>query len=221
MSVNAKKDCAQAAVELISQEVPIIGVGTGSTVNFFIEALAHKKQYIEGCVASSVATEKLLRQFNIPVLDLNAVGTQVGIYVDGADEINSHGQMLKGLGGALAREKIIASAAKRRICIAEKKKLVNLLGITVPVVLEVMPIARSLVARALVAMNANPVYRQGYLTDNGNIILDVYKLDLTKPQTLEDELKLIPGVIDSGIFAKVTAHEAFLADNSTVDHKIF
>lgn len=217
----AKKACAEAAITLITQEVSVIGIGTGSTVFNFIEALAIKKHCIDGCVASSVATEKQLRQHNIPILDLNAVGTQVDFYIDGADEINQHGQMLKGLGGALTREKIIATAAKRFICIVDHSKLVNALGVTAPVVLEVVPMARSLVARVMVTMQANPVYRQGYLTDNGNIILDVYKLDLTYPKLLEEKLKLIPGVVECGIFAKVIAHEALIADGTSVQHKIF
>lgn len=198
-----KKAAAVAALEFIEQDM-VIGVGTGSTVDYFIEALKSVKQNIEGAVASSVATANKLKALSIPVLDLNSV-SELPIYVDGADEINPAMQMIKGGGGALTREKIIATVAKKFICIVDAEKQVDLLG-NFPVAVEVIPMARSYVARQIVQLGGDPVYREGFVTDNGNVILDVFNLKLLNPVDMEVKLKSIVGVVESGIFAKRTAN---------------
>ena len=167
-----KAKVALAAIEYIEDNM-IVGVGTGSTVNYFIKELARIKHRIDACVASSKATELLLRELKIPVVELNVVN-DLAIYIDGADEVNKWHQMIKGGGGALTREKIIASAAKKFICIVDESKVVNHLG-SFPVAVEVLPMARSFVARELVKLKGDPVYREGFVTDNGNIILDLFK----------------------------------------------
>lgn len=199
---TGKKAAAQAAIEFIKDDM-IIGVGTGSTVNYFIDALKSVRQKIEGAVASSVETANRLKALSIPLIDLNSV-IDLPIYVDGADEINSAKQMIKGGGGALMREKIIATVAKKFICIADRSKQVDILG-QFPVAVEVLPMARSYVARQIVQLGGDPVYREGFVTDNGNVILDVFNLKLLEPRAMEEKLKNIVGVIDSGIFAKRTA----------------
>jgi ribose 5-phosphate isomerase A len=199
MTVNEmKKAAALAAIQYVEHE-SIIGVGTGSTVDFFIEALAAIKHKLEGVVASSVATATKLKALGIPVVDLNSV-PELMLYVDGADEVNAHKQMLKGGGGALTREKIIATVAKKFICIADESKRVDLLG-HFPVAIEVIPMARSYVARQIVKLEGDPVYRQGFVTDNGNVILDVFNFKIMNPLELEAALNNITGVVSNGIFA--------------------
>jgi len=197
-----KKAAAKAALDFIEDDM-VIGVGSGSTVDYFIEALASVKQKIDGAVASSVATAERLKALSIPLLDLNAVN-ELPLYVDGADEINSAKQMIKGGGGALTREKIIATVAKKFICIVDQSKQVDLLG-EFPVAVEVIPMARSYVARQIVQLGGDPVYREGFVTDNGNVILDVYNLKIMEPLALESKLKAIVGVVENGIFAHRTA----------------
>ena len=197
-----KKAAAEAALDLIQDDM-VIGVGSGSTVAYFIEALKKVRQKIDGAVASSVATANQLKALSIPLLDLNSV-IELPLYIDGADEINSANQMIKGGGGALTREKIIATVAKKFVCIVDKSKQVDLLG-AFPVAIEVIPMARSYVARQIVQLGGDPVYREGFITDNGNVILDVYNLKLLEPRVMEEKLKNIVGVVESGIFAKRTA----------------
>ena len=208
-----KKSAAQAAIEFIKDDM-IIGVGTGSTVEYFIEALHSVKQKIEGAVASSVATANKLKALSIPLMDLNSVG-ELLLYVDGADEINSARQMIKGGGGALTREKIIATVAKKFICIADESKFVDLLG-AFPISVEVLPMARSYVARQIVQLGGDPVYREGYVTDNGNVILDIFNIKLLDPKMIEEKLKCIVGVVENGIFAKRTADVLLLGTGSGV-----
>lgn len=195
---SLKKSAALAALSFIEQGM-IVGVGTGSTVNHFIEGLKSIKGKIEAAVASSVETEKRLKALSIPVIDLNSAG-ELPIYIDGADEVNSARQMIKGGGGALTREKIIAAAAKKFICIADQKKQVDLLG-TFPVAIEVIPMARSYVARQLVKLGGDPIYREGFKTDNGNVILDVFNLKILEPISFEEKLNNITGIVTNGIFA--------------------
>lgn len=209
-----KQAAAQAALEFIEQDM-VIGVGSGSTVNFFIDALKSVRGKLDGAVASSVATAERLKALSIPVLDLNSAG-ELPIYIDGADEINPSRQMIKGGGGALVREKIIATVAKKFICIADASKRVDLLG-EFPVALEVIPMARSYVARQIVQLGGDPVYREGFVTDNGNVILDVYNLKLLNPLAMEEQLKKIVGVVDSGIFAKRTADILLIGAENRVE----
>lgn len=204
---SGKQAAALAALDYIQDDM-IIGVGTGSTVNFFIDALKSVKQKIEGAVASSVETANRLKALHIPVIDLNSAG-EIPLYVDGADEVNDLKQMIKGGGGALTREKIIATVAKKFVCIADASKQVELLG-AFPVAVEVIPMARSYVARQIVLLGGDPVYREGFVTDNGNSILDVFNLKLLNPREMEDKLKSIVGVVESGIFAKRTADVVIL-----------
>lgn len=198
-----KKIAAEAALKYVESDT-VIGIGTGSTVDYFIDALAAIKHTIEGAVASSISTEKKLRELGIPVFDLNAVNS-VDLYVDGADEIDDHLQMIKGGGGALTREKILATAAKKFICIADVSKQVKILAKQFPLPIEVIPMARSLVARELVKLGGSPVYRDGFLTDNGNIILDVFGLEILQPLEWESILNNIVGVVEHGLFAKCPA----------------
>jgi ribose 5-phosphate isomerase A len=203
-----KKSAALAALDYIEPGV-ILGVGTGSTVNYFIDALKSVKGKVDAAVASSAATEARLKALSIPVVDLNSVG-EVPLYVDGTDEINAHRQMIKGGGGALAREKIVAAASKRFICIADAAKRVDVLG-AFPVAIEVIPMARSFVAREVVKRGGSPVYRQGFLTDNGNVIVDVYNLKISDPVVLEKDLNNIAGVVAHGLFALRPADLLLLA----------
>lgn len=212
-SDNLKNAAAQAALSYIKTEM-IVGVGTGSTVKYFIDALATIKNKIEGAVASSVATAELLKAAGIPVLDLNTVD-KVPVYVDGTDEVNPQFQLIKGGGGAMTREKIIAAAAQQFICIADASKQVKALG-NKPIPVEVIPMGRSYVARELVKMGGFPVYRQGFVTDNGMIILDVHHLDITDPVKLEEKLNNIVGVVCHGLFAHRTADILLIADTAGV-----
>lgn len=201
---NLKRQVGEAAVEYIDRHLAndsIVGVGTGSTANFFIDALAKIKHKFDGAVASSNASANRLKGHGIRVFDLNAV-KDMTFYVDGADEADASKQLLKGGGGALTREKIVASVATRFVCIIDDSKLVNLLG-QFPVPLEVIPMARSAVAREIVKQGGQPVLREGFFTDNGNIILDVHGLTI-KPEnarSLEARLNNITGVVTNGIFA--------------------
>lgn len=208
-----KKAAALAALNFIEDDM-IIGVGTGSTVEFFIEALAGMKSRIEGAVASSIATANKLKALSIPLLDLNSV-SELPLYIDGADEVNAAKQMIKGGGGALTREKIIATVAKKVICIADASKAVEMLG-EFPVAVEVIPMARSYVARQIVLMGGDPVYREGFVTDNGNAILDVYNLKLLEPTAVEEKLKSIVGVVENGIFSKRRADVVLLGADDGV-----
>lgn len=193
----------------------VLGVGSGSTVNYFIEALATIKNKIEGAVASSEETAKRLKAHGIPVLDLNSTGP-LAVYVDGADEATRHLQLIKGGGGALTREKIIASASAKFVCLIDDSKLVDVLG-TFPVAVEVIPMARSTVARKLVQLGGDPVYRKSFLTDNGNVILDVYNLEILEPAKLEIAFTQIPGVVDCGIFALRRADLLLVASSSGIE----
>jgi len=193
-----KKAVAKAALDYIEAGT-IVGVGTGSTANHFIDFLATVKGKIEGTVASSVASAERLKKHGIPVLDLNAAG-ELGVYVDGADETNRHLHLVKGGGGALTREKIVAAASKRFVCIADESKLVDVLG-KFPLPVEVIPMARSYVARELVKLGGRPVLRDGFTTDNGNVILDVHDLQILNPVELEGKLNNVVGVVTNGLFA--------------------
>jgi ribose 5-phosphate isomerase A len=193
-----KKKVAEAALKY-AKGVSILGIGTGSTVNHFIDLLADLKGEIDGAVSSSEMSTARLKKIGIPVLDLNAAG-QLDIYIDGADEVNAHLQMIKGGGGALTREKIIAAASRQFVCIADETKYVDVLG-RFPLPVEVIPMARSFVARELVKLGGQPKLREGYLTDNGCQILDVYNLEILNPPELERAINNIPGVVTVGIFA--------------------
>jgi ribose 5-phosphate isomerase A len=199
MSQDALKKAAAEAALAYVQAGTIVGIGTGSTANFFIDALAGIKHKVDGTVASSVASAERLKKHGIPVLDLNSVD-DMDLYVDGADEANQYLQLIKGGGGALTREKIVAAVAKKFVCIADESKLVDMLG-TFPLPIEVIPMARSHVARQIVKMGGQPVLRQGFTTDNGNVILDVHNLKIMDAAKLEAELNNIPGVVTNGIFA--------------------
>lgn len=196
---DKKKLVAQAALEYV-QTGTVIGVGTGSTANYFIDALAQIKHRIDGAVASSEATAQRLKSHGIPVLDLNGVDS-VSIYVDGADEANRHRQLIKGGGGALTREKIVAAVAKAFVCIVDESKIVDILG-RFPLPIEVVPMARSYVARELRALGGNPYWREGFVTDNGNVVLDIHNLDILEPIKMESEINQIAGVVTNGLFAR-------------------
>jgi ribose 5-phosphate isomerase A len=194
-----KKAVAKAALDYI-EVGSIVGVGTGSTANHFIDFLATIKGKIDGTVASSVASAERLKKHGIPVYDLNAVG-ELGVYVDGADESNRHLHLVKGGGGALTREKIVAAASRKFVCIADESKLVDVLG-KFPLPVEVIPMARSYVARELVKLGGRPELRAGFTTDNGNVILDVHDLNILNPVEFEQKLNNIVGVVTNGLFAR-------------------
>jgi len=208
-----KKKVAEAALDYV-KGVSVLGIGTGSTVNHFINLLADLKQDIEGAVSSSETSTALLKKIGIPVLDLNAVGS-LDVYVDGADEVNPHKQMLKGGGGALTREKIIAAASRKFVCIVDETKYVNVLG-KFPLPVEVIPMARSYVARQLVKLGGQPQWRENYITDNGNQILDVHNLNILNPAEMEREINNIPGVVTVGLFALRGADIVLLGSESGV-----
>ena len=195
----------------------VIGVGTGSTVNFFIDALAGIKQQIKGAVSSSERSTERLRAHGIAVFDLNDV-SRLPVYVDGADEIDPGGAMIKGGGGALTREKIIAEAAERFVCIVDRTKLVPTLG-RFPLPVEVIPMARELVARRLRAMGGDPRERSGYITDNGNLILDVHGLQISQPREFETRVNQIPGVVTVGLFALRGADVALVGTEGGVEQR--
>ena len=209
MDANAlKKAAAEAALQYVKDDT-IVGVGTGSTVNYFIEALATRKARIEATVASSEASAQRLRALHIPVRELNDTDG-CDIYVDGADEVTEHLAMIKGGGAALTREKIVAQASKTFVCIADATKLVGVLG-KFPLPVEVIPMARSFVARELVKVGGMPELRKGVTTDNGNLILDVRGLTILDPVELETRINMIPGVVTNGIFARRPADVLLLA----------
>ena len=197
--LEMKKIAAQAALQFVKPDM-IVGVGSGSTVNCFIEALGTLKDQIKGAVAASKNSEELLRQQGIEVFSTNDVSS-LDIYVDGADEINLQKMMIKGGGAALTREKIVAALAKNFICIVDSSKQVDVLGSTFPLPIEVIPMARSQVARKLVTLGGAPEYREGVVTDNGNIILDVHNFAIMNPVEMEKELNNIAGVVTNGVFA--------------------
>ena len=194
-----KKQAAIAALEYVEPGT-VIGVGTGSTVNHFIDAIAENmKGAVEAAVSSSEASTERMKQHGIPVIDLNAAG-ELSIYVDGADESNRHLHLIKGGGGALTREKIVAAASKTFVCIADDSKLVDYLG-EFPLPVEVIPMARSLVAREMVKLGGQPVWREDFITDNGNIILDVHNLEIMEPMKMETHINQLAGVVTVGLFA--------------------
>ncbi|OGV36631.1 MAG: ribose 5-phosphate isomerase A [Legionellales bacterium RIFCSPHIGHO2_12_FULL_35_11] len=193
-----KKLAAIKALDFV-EDNSIVGIGSGSTVAEFIDVLSKIKHRIAGCVASSSVSEKLLKSVGIQVFDLNVVDS-VPLIVDGADEVNANYAMIKGGGGALTREKILANVAEKFVCIVDESKFVKRLG-DFPVAVEVIPMARGLVGRKLLSLGGNPQYRQNFVTDNGNIIIDVYGLDLSDIKKMEDLINCIPGVVENGIFA--------------------
>lgn len=192
----------------------IVGVGTGSTANYFIDELAKIKNKIEGAVASSDATAQRLKEHGVEVLDLNDI-TDIPVYVDGSDEITEHLHMIKGGGGALTREKIVAAVARKFICIADQSKLVEVLG-NFPLPIEVIPMARSYVAREIVLLGGQPALRQGFKTDNGNVILDIHGMRIMNPVELEAKLNQITGVVTNGLFALRPANVLLLGTDSGV-----
>jgi ribose 5-phosphate isomerase A len=194
-----KQAAARAAIALVPED-SVVGVGTGSTANYFIAELGRIRNRLDGAVASSEATAKQLKALGIPVFDLNGVD-DLAVYVDGADEVTSHLAMIKGGGGALTREKIVAAVARKFVCIADQSKRVHVLG-KFPLPVEVVPMARSYVARELVKLGGTPVWRKDFVTDNGNAILDVHGLTITAPAELEERLNQIVGVVTNGLFAR-------------------
>jgi ribose 5-phosphate isomerase A len=215
MDQNAKKQAvAKAAIAYVEQD-SIVGVGTGSTVNFFIEELGKIKHKIEGAVSSSEASTERMKALGIDVFELNEV-SDLSVYIDGADEVTEHKHMIKGGGAALTREKIVAGAAKTFVCIVDESKRVPVLG-KFPLPVEVIPMARSFVARELVKLGGDPEYRQGVVTDNGNVIIDVHNLEIINPRELEQKINNIPGVVTNGIFALRGADIVLSASDNGVD----
>ena len=211
-----KRNAAKAAIDYIKNST-VIGIGTGSTVNFFIEELAKNKGHIDGVVSSSVATENLLREHNIPLIALNSV-IELPVYIDGADEATKNKHLIKGGGGALTREKIVAAASKQFICIIDDTKLVPLLG-NFPLPIEVIPMAQSYVAREITKLGGQPELRQDFITDNGNVILDIHNLNIENPSELENKLNQITGVVTNGLFAKRPADVLIVASDNGVIKK--
>jgi ribose 5-phosphate isomerase A len=212
-----KQEAARAALNYILPDLTsrsILGIGTGSTVNFFIDELAKEKDQFEGAVASSEATAERLKRHGIPVYDLNAVEPP-SFYIDGADETNKRLELIKGGGGALTREKILAAASETFLCIVDETKEVDILG-AFPLPVEVIPMARSYVGRELVRLGGDPEYRSSFTTDNGNIILDVHNFDLSRPIKAEEAINQITGVVTNGLFAKRPADKLFVATSSGV-----
>lgn len=209
-----KQAVAKAALEYVPAD-SIIGVGTGSTANFFIDELATIKHKIKGTVASSEATAQRLKGHGIEVFDLNSV-SELSIYIDGADETNKHMHLVKGGGGALTREKIVAAVADKFICIIDTTKQVNILG-KFPLPVEVIPMARSYVAREIVKLGGEPVLREGFTTDNGNIILDVHGMEIMEPVKLENQLNSLVGVVTNGLFAARPADVLLVGSSEGVE----
>ncbi len=208
-----KMAVANAALKEIIPDT-IIGVGTGSTVNFFIKALLPLKDKIKGAVSSSKASEQLLKEIGIPVLSINE--GPISVYIDGADECNHHCQLIKGGGGALTGEKIVAACSQKFVCIIDKSKYVLKLG-EFPLPVEVIPLARSYVAREMVKLGGDPVYREGFVTDNGNQILDVHGLEIMTPIALEEKINNITGVVTNGLFAKRCADKVLIASSQGIE----
>lgn len=211
---DKKRAAAVAALAYVMDD-DIVGVGTGSTANYFIDALAARKARINGAVASSAASAARLRGHGIEVLELNAV-SDIPVYVDGADEATRHRHLLKGGGGALTREKIVAQASVKFVCIMDDSKLVGRLG-AFPLPVEVIPMARSFVARELVKLGGAPEWRAGFITDNGNLILDVHNLAIDNPVSLEQAINNIPGVVSNGLFARRPADVLLIGTDQGVD----
>ena len=209
-----KRRVAAAALEYVTDDM-VVGVGTGSTVNCFIDALAGMAARIDGAVASSEATAERLRAHRIPVLELNDTG-DLPLYVDGADEFTAHMALTKGGGGALTREKVVAGASERFVCIADTSKRVDWLG-GFPLPVEVIPMARSFVARQLTRLGGRPQLRTGTTTDNGNLILDVHGLEIMEPMKVERRINDIPGVVSNGLFALRGADEILVAGNGAIE----
>ncbi len=211
---DQKKAAAEAALDFIEWDM-VIGVGTGSTADYFIDSLAKVKNKIDGAVASSVTTAERLKQYNIPVLELTDTG-DLPLYVDGADEATRHLHLIKGGGGALTREKIVAAASEKFICVADASKLVDVLG-TFPLPIEVIPMARSFIGRQLVRLGGQPELRPSFTTDNGNLIIDVHNLNIMNPVEMEESLDHIAGVVTNGIFARRPADVLLLGTDSGVE----
>lgn len=212
-----KQATAEAALQYILPHLEddmIVGVGTGSTARFFIDALAQYKNRFDGCVSSSEASTEQLKSHGIPVYDLNTV-QDIRFYIDGADEANDHLHLIKGGGAALTREKIVAAVAEEFICIADESKAVGVLG-AFPLPVEVVPMARSYVARELVKLGGDPAYREGVVTDNGNVILDVWNLKILDPVELERKINNIVGVVTNGLFAHRSADLLLLGTSEGV-----
>jgi len=211
---NLKRQVAEAALSHVRSD-SVLGVGTGSTVNCFIEALAASGIRIEAAVSSSEASTRLLQSHGFEVRDLNLAGT-LDLYIDGADEFDAHRRLIKGGGGALTREKIITAASRKFVCIADESKKVGVLG-KFPLPVEVIPMARSFVARQLFAMGGQPELRQDFITDNGNVILDVHNMDLLDPVTVEKQLNNLPGVVTCGLWALRPAEVVLMATTSGIE----
>ena len=214
MNQNEMKQTAAKAAIAYVEDGSVVGVGTGSTADFFITELGKIKHRIDGAVASSESTTQKLKALGIAVYDLNGV-KDLPLYVDGADEITQHLSMIKGGGGALTREKIVAAVARKFVCITDQSKLVDVLG-KFPLPVEVIPMARSYVAREIVKLGGQPAWRQGFVTDNGNLVLDVHKLSITKPLELEAALNQIVGVVTNGLFARRGADVLLLGTEDSV-----
>jgi ribose 5-phosphate isomerase A len=213
-SDDQKRRAAEAALQYVPEGC-IVGVGTGSTVNHFIAALAKRRHLVQAAVSSSEASTRLLKEARIEVVDLNSTG-DLDVYVDGADEATRALHLVKGGGGALTREKIVAAASRRFVCIADRSKLVDVLG-RFPLPVEVIPMARSYVARQITRIGGQPVLREGFTTDNGNVILDVHNLRITDPIALEQELNQVTGVVTNGLFARRGADVLLLGTDSCVE----
>ncbi|MFA6038354.1 MAG: ribose-5-phosphate isomerase RpiA [Legionellales bacterium] len=210
-----KQQAAKAALKFIEPDM-IIGVGTGSTVNYFIDLLANDHLDIKAAVASSLATKKRLIQAGIEVMEVNSID-RIPLYIDGADEATEHLSLIKGGGGALTGEKIVAHIADKFICMIDEAKLVPVLGKAFPLPIEVIPIARSLVAREIMKLGGNPMYREGFVSDYGNQIIDVYNLEILDPHALESQINQIPGVVTNGLFAHRGANILLIAKSSGVE----
>lgn len=208
-----KRAAAEAALEYVEEDA-VVGVGTGSTVNHFIEALAGIRHLIDGAVASSKATEARLREHQIPVVELNSVD-EMPVYIDGADEATSHRQLTKGGGGALTREKIVAAASRKFVCIIDDSKLVDTLG-GYPIPVEVIPIAQSYVGRQIARLGGRPELRAGFTTDNGNIIIDIHDMKVLDAVRIEHTLNNVAGIVCNGLFADRAADVLLVADTGGV-----
>ena len=209
-----KRSAAEAALQFIEPGT-VLGVGTGSTVNFLIDMLPDVRDRIEAVVSSSNASTRLLREQGFDVKTLNELGGDIDVYIDGADESNKHLQLIKGGGGALSREKVLAAAARRFVCIVDDSKLVGMLG-DFPLPIEVLPMAQELVSRMLMKMRGHPIWREGFVTDNGNHVLDVEDLQISNPVEMEARINRIPGVVTVGIFAHRPADILLIADDTGV-----